>query len=196
MLLLLLSCSIHWLLFSSHKYEIGCWHTQINNKTEQLSQILFLFYGILKMVYLITSRNKVQEPSKLKYVLLTFLYVMSTQNRNILKKCYTHYWHRNKCVYSTAIYFIICIKTLSQKGPNMGYIKFVCWRKYAHIRSHIITMNSPCLLFLWSLSTEKLQCHAWVDCTVWYIASEMMWHCRPVQDCTLLKTWCFVDCAL
>lgn len=67
-------------------------HTN-NNKTEQLSQIMFLLYGILKTMYLITSRNKVQEPSKLKYVFLMFHYAAPTPNRNISKKCYTHYWH-------------------------------------------------------------------------------------------------------
>jgi len=61
------------------------------NKTEQLSQIMFLSYGILKMMYFITSRNKVQEPSKIKYVFPVFHYTMPTPNRNILKKCYTHY---------------------------------------------------------------------------------------------------------
>jgi len=152
--------------------------------------------------------------------------------------------NQNKCVYSTAIYFIICtnmflfqesileynalipltvtslkhltislfVKTL-HFAPSHSIMHFsktaVCFWYLSSIlkepkvkkgqtwdiwslfseenRKHIITRKS-----LWSavpivISTEKLQCHVWVDCTAWYIAGELMWHCMPVQDSRLLK---------
>jgi len=59
-----------------------------NNKTEQLSQIMFLSYGILKMMYLITSRNKVQEPSKIKCFLYVPLHNTYTKQKNLKEMLY------------------------------------------------------------------------------------------------------------